>query len=62
MRIHVHLYSCKVDSISDKKAMSHSHVVWPRVKNVWGQTANQSITVLYTWNTQQRSSMQEVDQ
>jgi len=47
-------------SRSDKKAMSH--VVWPRVKNVWRQTASQSITLLYTGNKQQRSSMQEVDQ
>ena len=47
-------------SRSDKKETSH--VVWPRIKNVRGQTANQSTTLLYTGKTQQRSSMQEVDQ
>ena len=45
---------------SDKKETSH--VVWPRIKNVRGQAANQSTTLLYTGKTQQRSSMQEVDQ
>ena len=47
-------------SRSDKKETSH--VVWPRIKNVRGQTANQSTTLLYTGKTQQRSSMQELDQ
>ena len=47
-------------SRSDKKETSH--VVWPRIKNVLGQTANQSTTLLYTGKTQQRSFMQEVDQ
>ena len=47
-------------SRSDRK--DTSHVVWPRIKNVRGQTANQSTTLLYTGKTQQRSSMQEVDQ
>jgi len=47
-------------SRSDKKETSH--VVWPRIKNVQGQTANQSTTLLYTGKMQQRSSMQEVDQ
>ena len=33
-------------SRSDKKETSH--VVWPRIKNVRGQTANQSTTLLYS--------------
>jgi len=47
-------------SRSDKKETSR--VVWPRIKNVRRQTANQSTILLYTGKTQQRSSMQEVDQ